>query len=294
MANKSYYIAVLSFAFSLFGFFPFLLSLIGTDSATFNNFLGIITGLANVSTFFGLCTGVYSIYKIRKDKLGGMVYALLGTLLAVLNYAIAIFVIWGIFSGFFFNEKQCSGIAEIGEKHSCYKELALIKKDIIFCSRISDEKLGNLIRDDCYLDFAKEYHDLNSCPKITSKTKKDICYKQIADGTKNPRICENILDTYNKDDCYKNVISNTGNGEACEKIISQEVKDDCLINAAQKSGKVEFCEKMSIFSSDEWNEYSTKEHCYKMVASTTKDAALCEKINTQEIKDKCLEWANSR
>jgi hypothetical protein len=84
MNDKPYFIGILSFIFSLIGLLPYPFIFINSESIRYIFFINSISNLAGYSVWFGLVTGIYSIYKIKKEKLSGFKYAIMGTLISAI------------------------------------------------------------------------------------------------------------------------------------------------------------------------------------------------------------------
>lgn len=83
MKRKPYFIAQVSFIYALISLLP-LPVLILSYSLNIPTLLKMVGNLASYSVFLALITGSYSIYKIKKNKLKGLNYAIPGTLVPLL------------------------------------------------------------------------------------------------------------------------------------------------------------------------------------------------------------------
>ena len=74
MKEKPYYLAMVSFIFSLIAILPLPFLLI-SNFIEISSLLNIIMGIASLSIFFSLIVGSYAYYKIKKENLSGIIYA---------------------------------------------------------------------------------------------------------------------------------------------------------------------------------------------------------------------------
>jgi hypothetical protein len=88
--KKQYYLSKLSFIYTLIALSPILF--IAIDSiVNIQKVVSIVMNLASLSMYFGLFTGIYSIFKIKQEKLKGIEFALAGTIICGLLFLLFIF-----------------------------------------------------------------------------------------------------------------------------------------------------------------------------------------------------------
>lgn len=79
-SKKPYHLAKISFIYTLIALSPILV--LAIDSIiSLGKVTGLVLNLASLSIYFGLFTGIYSIFKIKQNKLNGIEFALSGTII---------------------------------------------------------------------------------------------------------------------------------------------------------------------------------------------------------------------
>ncbi|MEM4638090.1 MAG: hypothetical protein QXK76_03670 [Candidatus Woesearchaeota archaeon] len=94
MNDKPYYLGFLSFIFSLIALVPYPFLLINSENMRFLFFINSISNLAGYAAWFGLLTGTYAMYKIRKEKLNGLKYAVIGSSISAILILIGFVVLF--------------------------------------------------------------------------------------------------------------------------------------------------------------------------------------------------------
>ena len=89
--QKPYYMAVVSFVFALIGISHLPLGLIARF-IEISYFLAVVGSIASLGSFLALVTGAYSIYKIKKNNLSGMKYAILGVIIPTILITINVII----------------------------------------------------------------------------------------------------------------------------------------------------------------------------------------------------------
>lgn len=75
MKKKTYFVAHVAFIYALIALLP-LPIIILSYSLSIQPLVQVVSNLASYSIFLALITGVYSVYKIKKEKLKGLNYAI--------------------------------------------------------------------------------------------------------------------------------------------------------------------------------------------------------------------------
>lgn len=151
----------------------------------------------------------------------------------------------------------------------CFSQFASQKKSFQICNLINyPPKLGE------------------SLEGIGSKKlldgERDHCIRNLAVDLKKIRLCKRIVDVDTKLRCETEIKGDYGNKSLCDKFIDSELRGSCWINAAVRYKNYKFCDK------EPTPECSTcKDSCVFNVAEATKDANLCNHINSNELKEIC-------
>ncbi len=156
-----------------------------------------------------------------------------------------------------------------------YSGMATGSNDPSLCDRIEMPTE----RDDCYSQTAsRENMDL-SCAKITNPAGKDSCYIQVAQTSKDASVCEKAASM--KQVCYTNVARATGNAAVCDGITVDTQRDMCVQELVPEEQRdAAFCEKLK--------SELVKNACFLSVAERTKDASVCNRIQNNTYKQGCL------
>ncbi len=195
----------------------------------------------------------------------------------VIGLIIVVLIVGGYF--IFFSKSgtvilECEKIKDNSAKITCYKEVAMERKDLSVC-----DALDKNYRESCYVGVAFVKGDISICEnKITNEASKDACFSSVAATKKDFSICEKISATYRIERCYKYVAKEKGNLLEC-KTFSARREQYCMLGVAVANFDISICEEL-ISDGD-------KEECYVDIAIETKDSSLCEKAGSW--KDFCLE-----
>lgn len=140
--------------------------------------------------------------------------------------------------------------------------------------------------DDKLLKKAALEQNIKYCEEIKSYTK-DECINLIAINSGNSDLCNKISDLKIKQDClavYTVALAQaTGELEKCYTIENQDLKNTCLVQIFLQQDDLNYCTEV---------EAQDKTLCQvlinKNMAMADADAALCNKIQDQNLKDDCL------
>ena len=91
--KKPYYTAKASVIYAIIALSPILFIAINA-LINIQKVVSIVMNLASLSIYFGLFTGIYSIFKIKQEKLNGIEFAFAGT--AICGALFLIFLIFNI------------------------------------------------------------------------------------------------------------------------------------------------------------------------------------------------------
>ena len=80
-------------------------------------------------------------------------------------------------------------------------------------------------RDSCYRSLAMDKKDIELCKKIAVSLEYERCALYVAQGTGNPAFCGNL--TKFGDDCYISIVSQNGNAELCKKLKNESLTRAC-------------------------------------------------------------------
>jgi hypothetical protein len=86
-------------------------------------------------------------------------------------------------------------------------------------------------RDSCYRSLAMDKRDGKICRNIVDKTEYERCLLFVAQATGNPALCGNLSEL--GDDCYISVVSQNGNAELCKKLKNNSLYKACADAAAE-------------------------------------------------------------
>ena len=150
----------------------------------------------------------------------------------------------------------CSKLTTESDRENCYKQEAVSESNILICKKIKRNDGVN----GCFISYATATKDVSVCDSVdwefSFATSKQGCYGAVAAATNNPSVCaKSSLDYAHV--CYTKVASQNKNLDACLNIINEEGKRD---------------------------------YCYRQVAFTAHDPAICNYIenNTYKHKELCL------
>jgi len=159
------------------------------------------------------------------------------------------------------------------ERDNCLAGLAIEQFSPRICFKITRITL----KDACYHDTAILKDSAIMCNKIESADIRDNCY--IALGQK----CDLVANSFNQKECYNNAPNKEELGKKLMKKCSrlEEVKQtECYMELAYNLNYLPACEMRS-------NEYDI-EYCIVELNQELMDKSLCETINDNDLKQKCL------
>ena len=124
----------------------------------------------------------------------------------------------------------------------------------------------------------------NKCDSVNNLDKKDECFHQLAIKTEENlfAICGNINDVDKREVCYLELVSLKTEPYDCGVFVTQEGKDGCYMLQGANFNMESYCDKVQ--------DTATKDICYnEIVSGLSTKTELCNKIDTANIKQKCLD-----
>ena len=116
----------------------------------------------------------------------------------------------------------------------CYKELALEKKDFLLCNKIP--VFNKILVDDCYYDLALQEENAAYCEFVQAPRKYFDCFVEIANSLDNVSIClfpqKDYLSSFTiypiKDLCIKEYSISQNDTSYCPRINHSDVLEACM------------------------------------------------------------------
>jgi hypothetical protein len=210
------------------------------------------------------------------------------------------------------DSSYCGKIADPALRNNCLAHAAHHQADTSLCTGISDMSL----RDDCIGQVSLARQDQSICSAIKDAGQRDNCLASIAAARKDPRICNSIADPDDKARCI-NVIGISGllteNGDDYRNLsvcntdamkASAEGRDLCILMVAARNLNPDLCEQIQDDDSRNTcflgfsitgdtsvctritDDY-VRDSCVKIIAEGTKDIALCDDIQNEELAAEC-------
>ncbi len=188
-------------------------------------------------------------------------------------------------------------------KDSCYMDIVLLKPEKEICEKITDK----VIKGQCKQNVVFSIFDEESCKNLEDMN--NLCFYSIAIRKLDYQICDNIKDNkvgyYSRDNCIRRIAEELKYTNLCSEISDYTALFTCY-NAIDLDGlslneckKFKGIDKVMCYSEINENidvnicdslEAGTKEKfiCYYLTAKTNRDLNICEKINDEFFKEKCV------
>lgn len=106
----------------------------------------------------------------------------------------------------------CSKILTVLERDWCIYRVTMQGREVSYCAKINTPS----IRDDCYFFFLTERRmDANYCQKIVNDSVRDKCFlEHVKAGKMNPSLCWVLTDSVLKEECYSYAV-NESSTQSC-------------------------------------------------------------------------------
>lgn len=97
---------------------------------------------------------------------------------------------------------------------------------------------SDLLRDDCYFNFAAQEGSASICAYIYDEIKKQMC---LAAARREPSLCLEMKLTVSRDQCLQELAYVTDDASPCVHVSNQEEKDWCHYIIAAKVEDISLC-----------------------------------------------------
>jgi hypothetical protein len=93
--------------------------------------------------------------------------------------------------------------------------------------------------------------DSAACDKISDATKKESCRSQVAFKLDNKDECKKITEVSSQTNCLLDIALETGKSEPCLEIVGLNEKESCLHSLAKQEHNLYVCE---LIETEEWRD----------------------------------------
>jgi len=175
----------------------------------------------------------------------------------------------------------------------CFQKFIVLQNNPQICDTLSAPA-----QDECYFHAAFSLRDVDLCEKINKQSTFGSasiplypqCQYNVALMTHDINICDNITLPKYKEACR--VVATQGNGLAtpnqkpffCGMVVDPKDQSYCYLNLARKTNDFYFC---SFIPRDDNNFQDTRDNCYSLVGTNTKDPLACKEIVSTKEADYC-------
>lgn len=175
-------------------------------------------------------------------------------------------------------------------KFVCYRDVAVAKDDVSVCESVPQEDNK---RDECYSTVLDRTHnqDISLCDKIHVSHWNKYCKLRIAfqtaTGNNNIEMCNNFTDQADKNNCFWEFANYQNNPSLCELIKPDKYDLDtnqCIIQSSPAMSDPSLCDSLK----DAHYDTSNRDLCYFQYATVNQKPAICEKMEKDSFKEKCL------
>ncbi len=170
---------------------------------------------------------------------------------------------------------------------TCLAEAIKHQPSIVKCNDIRDEDFE--VRNECYRNVALENNDSALCETISSDTKLKIeCRMELAIRNNDTNTCFGIPGNFiaERDSCISQIAFNQQSMGLCNEMTTDKGYRNCVSEIALSSFNPGLCE-----GAERQNfkllAYTGREYCYFDYAVKLEDAAFCENIRFQKLKEEC-------
>lgn len=175
----------------------------------------------------------------------------------------------------------CNNIEDINLREECYIDVAKESLDETICDNIE----SNRTRSFCYKESAVSKGDIKVCDKIIDDSFWwNTCYIEVAKKTLDPHPCYQVSPLEDKDECLKEVIVNKGDAKLCLDISKSGDEPGCILEIAKDKGDYTLCD-LNTRSIDE-------NTCYYRMAKYLNNSLICSNIDMDTIKLSCQSYFN--
>ena len=172
----------------------------------------------------------------------------------------------------------CERIQNISDKNYCYRVVAINKKDIKLCEKISlEDEYGKDEKDLCLSKVTGTYGELFACDSFEEK---EECLLEVAKANRNVSICDLILNKISLIECKSEIFSYQKDYTFCDGLSFE--KNHCKLLIAENSNDKEMCLGLST------NFPFEAGRCLAKLAFLENNPTLCNELTITTAKDFCF------
>jgi hypothetical protein len=176
-------------------------------------------------------------------------------------------------------EQICATVQNARWKDRCLESVASRSWDLRICGMIADTEL----RTNCVRSAGEKGGNPEVCAQALEEAElKDVCYFSAAKASLNPAYCRRCSTQNKRDECFSMMATTlAGKGSMSVNSSDYSSKWSILLQMGLKQKEGIFCKEIV--------DAEHKSDCYYLFALRFKNRRLCELIEVDKVKTKCIE-----